>query len=136
MDRAISNHQIEVSYSDPILHLDVRRRALMQLIIMLFIALLIGPPTAAGADASNCGQTSELAAARVRWAAVRQSRVDTANNEKSCRAYGFHFYEAVTARQAFATCKDGIGRQPILDVIDSEIDAFNNLIAAQCGGLD
>jgi hypothetical protein len=37
------------------------------------------------------------------------------------------------ARQAASTCKDGIGRQPILDVLDSEIDAFNNLIAARCG---
>ena len=29
---------------------------------------------------------------------------------------------------------DGVDRQPILDLLDSEIDAFNNLIAAQCGG--
>jgi len=94
----------------------------MQLIVMLVIALLIGPPTAAGADASNCGQAPELAAARVRWAAVRQSRGDTTNNEKNCRAYSSHFYE------------DGVGRQPPLDVLDAEIDAFNNLIAAQCGG--
>ena len=28
----------------------------------------------------------------------------------------------------------GVDRQPILDLLDSEIDAFNNLIAAQCGG--
>jgi len=105
----------------------------MQLIIMLIIALWIEPLKTAGADASNCGQASELAAARMRWAAVRQSRVDAANHEKSCRAYGIHFYEAVTARQAVATCKDGIGRQPVLDVIDSEIATFNNLIAAQCG---
>jgi hypothetical protein len=27
----------------------------------------------------------------------------------------------------------GIARQPALDVLDSEIDAFNNLIAARCG---
>ena len=106
----------------------------MQLIIMLIIALLIEPPIAAGADALNCGQASELAAARVRWAAVRQSRVDAANTEKSCRAYGFHFYEAVMARQAVSACKDGVTRQPALDVLDSEIDAFNNLIAARCGG--
>ena len=105
----------------------------MQLIVMLVIALLIGPPTAAGAGASNC-QATELAAAQVRWAAVRQSRGDTTNNEKSCRAYSVHFYEAVTARQAVSTCKDGAGRQPPLDVLDAEIDAFNNLIAAQCGG--
>jgi hypothetical protein len=106
----------------------------MQLVVMLVIALLIGSPTAAGADASNCGQATELAAARVRWAAVRKSRGDTPNNEKNCRAYSIHFYEAVTARQAASTCKDGVGRQPLLDVLDAEIDAFNNLIAAQCGG--
>ena len=108
----------------------------MQLIVMLIIALLFEPPIAVGADASNCSQATEVAAARVRWAAVRQSHVDTANNAKSCRAYGLHFYEAVTARQAVATCKDGIARQPVLDVLDSEIDAFNNLIAARCGALD
>jgi len=86
------------------------------------------------ANAQSCGQTAEVAAARVRWAAVRQSRVDPANNEKTCRAYGIHFYEAATARQAISACKDGIGRQPILDALDAEIDAFNNLIAAQCRG--
>src|SRR5262249_33872885 len=108
----------------------------MQLIVMLIIALLFEPPIAAGADAPNCGQASELAAPRVGGAAVRKSRVDAANNAKSCRAYGLHFYEAVTARQAVATCRDGIARQPVLDVLDSEIDAFNNLIAARCGGSD
>jgi hypothetical protein len=39
----------------------------------------------------------------------------------------------VTARQAASTCKDGISHQPILDVLDAEIDAFNDLIATQCG---
>jgi hypothetical protein len=105
----------------------------MQLIVMLVIALLIAPPTAAGADASNCGQATELASVRVRWAAMRKSRDDTTNNEKNCRAYSVNFYEAVTVRQAVSTCKDGVGRQPLLDVLDAEIDAFNNLIAAQCG---
>jgi len=104
----------------------------MQLIVMLVIALLIGPPTASGADASSCGQATEFAAARVRWAAVRQSRGDTTNNEKNCRAYGIHFYETVTARQAVSICRDGIDHQRDLALMDSEIDAFNNLIAAQC----
>ena len=85
------------------------------------------------ANAQSCGQTAEVAAARVRWAAVRQSRVDATNNEKNCRTYGIHFYEAVTARQAVSTCND-LGSHAILDVLDSEIDAFNNLIAAQCRG--
>ena len=39
----------------------------------------------------------------------------------------------MTVRQAVSTCNDGVGRQPLLDVLDAEIDAFNNLIAAQCG---
>jgi len=38
---------------------------------MVVIALLIEPPMAAEADASNCGQAAELAAARVRWVAVK-----------------------------------------------------------------
>jgi hypothetical protein len=104
----------------------------MQLIVMLVIALLIGLPTAAEAEASNCGQATEFAAAGVRWAAVHQSRGDTTSNEKNCRAYSINFYEAVIARQAVSTCKDGVGRRPLLDVLDAEIDAFNNLIAAQC----
>jgi len=40
----------------------------------------------------------------------------------------------VTARQAASVCEDGSDRQRDLDLLDSEIDAFNNLIAAQCGG--
>ena len=63
---------------------------------------------------------------------MRQSRGNTTSNEKNCRAYNIHFYEAVTARQVVSICTDG-GRQPLLEVLDAEIDAFNNLIAAQCG---
>jgi hypothetical protein len=35
----------------------------------------------------------------------------------------------VTARQAASVCENGIDRQRDLDLLDSEIDAFNNLIA-------
>jgi hypothetical protein len=103
-------------------------------IVIFAIALLIIPATASKVDASYCGQVSELAAARLRWAATSESRVDPAHNEKSCRALGNHFYEAVEARQAASICDDGIDRQRYLDVLDAEIDAFNNLIAAQCSG--
>ena len=44
------------------------------------------------------------------------------------------FISTVTARQAASVCENGIDRQQDLDLLDSEIDAFNNLIAAQCGG--
>src|SRR5262249_1316038 len=111
------------------------RAAVVILGIALFVgALLFISPTTSKADTSNCAQISDLPAARLRWAAARQIRVDSAQDEKKCRAYRNDFYDAVTARQAASICEDGIRRQRDLDLLDSEIDAFNNLIAAQCGG--
>jgi len=81
-----------------------------------------------------CGQSSELAAAQARWAALRQSRVGPAEAEKICRTYGKNFYEAVEVRQAAALCEDSAIRQRNLDTLDAEINAFNNLIAVQCIG--
>ena len=95
------------------------------------IALVILP--AAAADASSCGQASELTAARARWAAVRQSRTD--GSDKICRTYGNSFYEAVVTRQTASWCEDSVNRQRNLEMLDAEIDAFNNLIAKQCIGL-
>lgn len=54
-------------------------------IVMSAIALLVIPATASKVDAS-C-QAAEAAAARVRWAVARQSSVDPAHYEESCRAY-------------------------------------------------
>ncbi len=105
----------------------------LQIIISL-VALLLYPATAAKADTRYCGHASELATARLRWEATRRSPTDPALREKNCRAYGIQFYEAVTARQAISACRDGIDHQRDLYLLDSEIDAFNNLIAAQCGG--
>jgi hypothetical protein len=105
----------------------------MMRIVLFAIAVLINPATAAAADPLRCGQPSELAAARTRWAAARRTAVDPAPNEKSCRSYGIHFYEAVAAREVASMCRNGIDRQRTLDVLDSEIDAFNDLIATRCG---
>jgi hypothetical protein len=110
-----------------------RNRATLMLRMFVFATpLLISSATASKADTLYCGQASELAAARQRWAAARQSRVDPGHNERNCRAYGIHFYEAVIARQAASSCADGRDHQRSLDLLDSEIDAFNNLIARQC----
>jgi hypothetical protein len=38
----------------------------------------------------------------------------------------------MTARQVASFCKDGIDRVRILELIDSEIEAFNGLIATLC----
>jgi hypothetical protein len=96
---------------------------------ILAIALLIDSGTAAGAETSGCTQLSNLSTAHVRWGAVRKNYVDPAHNEESCRSYATNFFEAVTARQAASFCKDGIDREQILETLDSEIDAFNDLIA-------
>src|SRR5262245_19250531 len=115
-------------------HLVVHAASLVLGIALFVIAFLFISPTASKADATNCAQVSELAASRVRWAAARQGRVDSAEAERKCRAYRIHFYDAVTARQAASICEDSINRQRELALLDGEIDAFNNLIAAQCGG--
>ena len=46
------------------------------------------------------------------------------------RPNGNQFFEAVTARQAASICHDGIDRQRTLEMLDAEIDVFNNPIAA------
>jgi hypothetical protein len=99
---------------------------------ILAIALLIGPSITAGAETSGCTQVSNLSTARVRWAAVRKNHLDLARNEGNCRSYGTNFFEAVSARQAASFCKDGLDRERILELLDTEIEAFNDLIATQC----
>jgi hypothetical protein len=101
-------------------------------IIVLAIALLIDPAITSGGDISACSQLSDLSAARLRWAAVRKGRVDPAHNEENCRSYGANFFEAVTVRQAASFCREGIDRQRTFELLDSEIDALNELIATQC----
>jgi hypothetical protein len=95
-------------------------------------ALLIGLAITARAETSGCPQVSNLSAARLSWAALRKGRVDPAYKEENCRSYATNFFEAVTARQAASFCTDVIDRQRVLELLDVEIDAFNNLIATRC----
>jgi hypothetical protein len=103
-------------------------------IIILVIALLLDPALTAAADMSDCTQLSKLSIIRLRWAAARKSRADPGYKEESCRSYGSNFFEAVTTRQAASLCENVIDRQRLLELLDSEIDAFNDLIATQCSG--
>jgi hypothetical protein len=109
-------------------------RTLTPRIVMLVVAVLAIPTTASNFDVAYCGQASELSAARLRWAATRQTHVGPGQADKICRAYGQQFYEAVEARQAASVSQDSVNRQRDVDILDAEIDAFNNLIAAQCSG--
>ena len=101
-------------------------------IVILVISLLIDPAITAAADTSACSQVSNLPAARIRWAAVRKNRIDPAHNEESCRSYSTDFFEAVNARQAATYCSNVADLQRTLELLDSEIDTFNELIATQC----
>jgi hypothetical protein len=105
---------------------------LMLRIIILVIAFLLEPALSAKADMSDCSQLSNLSTARLRWTATRKSRVDSAQSEETCRSYSSNFFEAVTARQTAFFCAHGVNRQRILELLDSEIDAFNDLIATHC----
>jgi len=49
-----------------------------------------------------------------------------------CRVYGRYFYEAAVIRQATAPCESGAARDRDLESLDTEIDAFNKLIASRC----
>jgi hypothetical protein len=101
-------------------------------IIIFTIALLIDPALTARAEMSRCSQLSDLSAARLRWAGVRRELVNPAHNEESCRSYRSNFFEAVTTRQVASFCREGIDRQRTLELLDFEIEAFNDLIATQC----
>jgi hypothetical protein len=99
---------------------------------ILAIALLSGLAVPADAQTSGCTQVSNLSTARLHWAAVRKGYVDPAHYDENCRSYATNFFEAVTARQAASFCKDGIDRERILESLDFEIEAFNDLIATVC----
>jgi hypothetical protein len=103
-------------------------------VIIVAVVLLLDSALIAGAATSGCGQLSDLSAARLRCAAVRTSRVDPGHSEASCRSYRSNFFEAVTTRQAASICRDGADRRRTLDLLDTEIEAFNDLIATQCSG--
>jgi hypothetical protein len=106
---------------------------MMRIVILVVPSLLLLPATAT-LGASQCDQTSTAVALHLRPARASQSIVDRVANVENCRAYFKQFVEAVTARQAAATCQDGVGRQRALEYLDVEIQLFNDRIAEQsCG---
>jgi hypothetical protein len=81
--------------------------------------------------ASPCSTEPDIAAARLRWSKAR--RDVATNRDQLCRTYGSQFYEAATARYGTSACKSGAERTRDLAILDSEIEALNDLIATQCG---
>jgi hypothetical protein len=103
-------------------------------IIIVAVGLLIARAITAGAGTSGCSQLSDLSAARLRWAAVRKSNVDPDHSNESCRSFRSNLFEAVTTRQVASFCADGADRRRTLALLDTDIEAFNDLIATQCSG--
>jgi hypothetical protein len=81
--------------------------------------------------AAECTSVKDVDVSRSRWELLRTQPAKTADKEATCRAYAASFYESVTLRQVAARCGEG-GRN--LAVLDSEINAFNELLATKCGG--
>jgi hypothetical protein len=97
----------------------------------LLMALMITPASAGKVDASYCARAPDVAAARLRSAlALKQN--SKLQKDDSCRVYRSEFYEAAVTRQNITHCEQDDIRLSALEVIDAEINAFNDLIATYC----
>jgi hypothetical protein len=92
------------------------------------LVLMIAPATAGKVDVNYCAQAPNIAAARLRSVLERQHSSEMRKDD-SCRAYRSEFYEAAVTRQNITHCEQDDIRQSALEVIDAEINAFNDLIA-------
>ena len=97
------------------------------------VSILINGATIPSAVA-QCGSPQEVAMTRMRWAAIRGRLDRTADHDTACRAYAASFYELVTMRQAVAGCIRDADHGRDIAALDSEIDAFNDLLASRCSG--
>lgn len=102
--------------------------------MMIRLAILLTSATinlsAIPAAASQCASPTAIAATRTHWAAIRSQFSKATDREAACRAYAASFYESVTTRQAAAACTG----KPDVAALDTEINAFNDLLATRCGG--
>jgi hypothetical protein len=100
-------------------------------IAALLVIFLVTPAMAAKVDATFCTQAHDTAAVHLRWALAQQNDSEL-HTDDSCRVYRNQFYEAAVTRQNVTRCEQGDIRERALEVIDAEIDAFNDLIATSC----
>jgi hypothetical protein len=100
----------------------------MRRIIVLIASVAI--IASISAVAAECVSNKDIDATRTRSVMVRGQPANATDNEKACRAYAASFYQSVTLRQAAAKYADG---ERTLALLDSVIDAFNDLLAAKCG---
>ena len=82
-------------------------------------------------DVTFCTPAHDTAAVQLRWA-LAQQHDNKLYNDDNCRVYRNQFYEAAVTRQNVTRCDQGNIRERALEVIDAEINAFNDLIATSC----
>lgn len=99
-----------------------------RLIVLIASTAIVASIPAVAAERMS---TKDIDATRTRSATVRSQPANAADNEKACRAYAAAFYESVTLRQAAARYADG---ERALALLDSVINAFNDLVATKCSG--
>jgi hypothetical protein len=104
----------------------------MRRITVLIVSAAINASTIPAVAADSTFNKS-IDATRTRSVTVRSQPVNTADNERACRAYAASFYQSVTLRQATARYADG-ERTPAL--LDSVVNAFNDLLATTCGAVE
>ena len=102
--------------------------------VTFFLTVFVIAVAAPNVAASDCGKGADLAVDRYRTPPKRQNSVIHPQGGERCSEYSNRFFEAVKAREAVSTCDDGIGHQRDLDVLDTEINDLNNLIATRCRG--
>jgi hypothetical protein len=101
--------------------------------ICAFLILLVGPAMAAKVNVTYCAQAHETASSRLKWALAHQHDYNAMQKDDICRVYRSEFYEAAVTRQSVTQCEQDDVREHTLQVIDDEINAFNDLIATYCG---
>ena len=101
----------------------------MRRIAVLIASAAINASTIA-AVAAETTSSKDIDAFRPRSATVQSQPADAADKEKTCRAYAASFYESVVMRQAAANRVEGAR---VLAVLNTVINAFNDLLATKCG---
>jgi hypothetical protein len=95
-----------------------------------FLLLLVLTSAPLRAEPVSCGATPDTATTHPGLSKAHHT--DAKNPDEICRTFRIRLYEAVEARQAALACRASTDRQKRIELLDSEIEAFNNLIAVKC----
>jgi hypothetical protein len=99
-----------------------------------FVASVAVYLAATPGHASQCPSSGSSAFSRSGWAATHKRLPGPTDHESACRALAAALAESVLARHSAAACTAESGPHPDLEALDKEINAFNDLFAAECRG--